>query len=115
MASGSAIRGSRIGSSRGGEPDRGAPAPRTWVSFWCENAHETTRSFAQDDDVDIPELWDCPRCGLPAGTDPDNPPQAPKVAPFKTHLAYVKERRTDADGEALLDEALEALRMRRGR
>jgi hypothetical protein len=32
------------------------------------------------------------------------------VEPYKTHLAYVKERRTDADGEALLNEALETLR-----
>jgi hypothetical protein len=31
-----------------------------------------------------------------------------KVEPYKTHLAYVKERRSDADGEAILDEALGA-------
>src|SRR6476646_4347336 len=49
--------------------------------------------------------WDCPRCGLPAGQDKQNPPAAPKVEPYKTHLAYVKERRSDADGAAILDEA----------
>ena len=32
--------------------------------------------------------------------------------PYKTHLAYVKERRSDADGEAILNEALEGLRKR---
>jgi hypothetical protein len=32
------------------------------------------------------------------------------VEPYKTHLAYVKERRTDADGEAILAEALQRLR-----
>lgn len=32
------------------------------------------------------------------------------MEPYKTHLAYVKERRSDADGTAILDEALEALR-----
>ena len=34
--------------------------------------------------------------------------------PYKTHLAYVKERRSVEDGEAILDEALAALRARRG-
>jgi hypothetical protein len=34
--------------------------------------------------------------------------------PYKTHLAYVKERRSAEDGEAILDEALAALRARRG-
>ena len=60
----------------------------------------------------IPETWDCPRCGFPAGQDPENPPSPPRVEPYKTHLAYVKERRSDAEGEVILDEALEALRHR---
>ena len=34
------------------------------------------------------------------------PPPAPRVEPYKSHLAYVKERRSDEDGEALLAEAL---------
>jgi hypothetical protein len=34
------------------------------------------------------------------------------VEPYKTHLAYVKERRSDADGAAILDEALSTLRER---
>ena len=34
--------------------------------------------------------------------------------PYKTHLAYVKERRSDADGDAILEEALARLRARRG-
>jgi hypothetical protein len=58
------------------------------------------------------ETWDCPRCGFPAGQDEANPPAPPKVEPYKTHLAYVKERRSDADGAAILDEALGALRER---
>ena len=56
--------------------------------------------------------WDCPRCGYPAGQDHDNPPAPHKVEPYKTHLAYVKERRSDADGKAILDEALATLRQR---
>ena len=49
---------------------------------------------------------------LPAGQDQENPPTAPRAEPYKTHLAYVKERRSDVDGQAILDEALEALRGR---
>ena len=61
----------------------------------------------------IPELWDCPRCGLPAGRDTENPPAPPRTEPYKTHLAYVKERRSDADGAAILEEALGRLRASR--
>ena len=64
--------------------------------------------------ADVPELWDCPRCGLPAGQDQQNPPPAPRTEPYKTHLAYVRERRSDADGDALLEEALTRLHRRRG-
>ena len=38
---------------------------------------------------------------------------APRTEPYKTHLAYVKERRSDADGEAILEEALGRLRASR--
>jgi len=38
-----------------------------------------------------------------------------KVEPYKTHLAYVKERRTEEEAATLLEEALEQLRARRGR
>ena len=108
MAGGSAIRGSRVGAGPMGEAERGEPAPRRRISYWCANAHESRPSFA--DDADIPDTWDCPRCGLPAGQDRETPPTAPKNEPYKTHLAYVKERRSDADGEAILAEALAKLR-----
>jgi len=108
VASGSAIRGSRVGAGPMGEAERGDAAPRQRITFWCANGHETKPSFASD--AAVPETWDCPRCGLPAGPDKDNPPAAPKIEPYKTHLAYVKERRSDADGEAILNEALAKLR-----
>ena len=97
-----------------GEAERGEIAPRVWISYWCATGHETRPSFAQEPGMVVPEMWDCPRCGMPAGQDQANPPSAPKNEPYKTHLAYVKERRTDEDGEAILDEALAALRARRG-
>ncbi|WP_413449974.1 RNA polymerase-binding protein RbpA [Georgenia phoenicis] len=114
MAGGSAIRGSRVGAGPMGEAERGEAAPRIRMSYWCANGHETSPSFAKEPEIVIPETWDCPRCGLPAGQDRDAPPEPPRNEPYKTHLAYVKERRTDADGEALLEEALTALRERRG-
>lgn len=114
VAGGNAIRGSRVGAGPMGETVRGEGAPRVQVSFWCLNGHETTPSFADHPEVVVPQTWDCPRCGLPAGTDRENPPGAIRNEPYKTHLAYVKERRTDEDGAALLDEALAALRARRG-
>ena len=46
----------------------------------------------------------------PAGTDENNPPAPPRVEPYKTHLAYVKERRSDTDGAAILEEALNRIR-----
>ena len=45
-----------------------------------------------------------------SGSNKENPPAAPKIEPYKTHLAYVKERRSDEDGEAILNEALAKLR-----
>ncbi len=114
MAGGSAIRGSRVGAGPMGEAERGEMAPRFWVSYWCAKGHETRPSFSLEANTEAPETWDCPRCGLPAGQDKDNPPAPVRNEPYKTHLAYVKERRTDADGAAILDEALSALRARRG-
>lgn len=108
MASGNAIRGSRVGAGPMGENERGDAAPRVRVSFWCANMHETRPSFASD--AQVPEFWDCPRCGCPAGQDGQNPPPPQRIEPYKTHLAYVRERRTDADGEAILAEALNRLR-----
>ena len=87
-----------------GEAERGEAAPRKTVSFFCANGHESTPSFARD--VSPPEEWDCPRCGLPAGQDADSPPAPPKIEPYKTHLAYVKERRSGGEADALLDEAM---------
>ena len=47
---------------------------------------------------------------FPAGQEEKNPPAPPRVEPYKTHLAYVKERRSDSDGAAILAEALDRLR-----
>src|SRR5699024_501 len=41
----SAIRGSRVGAGPMGEAERGDPAPRLFVSYWCATGHETRPSF----------------------------------------------------------------------
>ena len=55
MASGSAIRGSRVGAGPMGEAERGDAAPRQRITFWCANGHETKPSFASD--AAVPETW----------------------------------------------------------
>ena len=110
MAGGSAIRGSRVGAGPMGEAERGDSAPRFQVSYYCASGHVTRPSFAAE--AQVPESWDCPRCGLPASQHTENPTPPTKIDPYKTHLAYVKERRSDTDGAAILEESLQALRDR---
>jgi hypothetical protein len=112
VTSSNTIRGSRVGSGPTAWSERGERAPRREVTYFCANSHETTPSFAAD--VPAPATWECPRCGLPAGQDREHPPAPPRAEPYKSHFAYVKERRSEADGAALLDEALARLRQRRG-
>jgi hypothetical protein len=112
VAGGSAIRGSRVGAGPMGENERGETAPRQRIAFFCANGHEVRPVFAME--AVVPDLWDCPSCGAPAGRESSAPPNASRNEPYKTHLAYVKERRTDADGAALLEEALQRLKARRG-
>lgn len=106
--SGAAVRGSRPGAGSAGEPERGEAAPRTQVSFWCASGHETRPVFSAD--AAVPGTWECAMCGNPAGQDMENPPPQVRTGPAKTHLAHLKERRSAADGEAILDEALARLR-----
>ncbi|MCX4388384.1 RNA polymerase-binding protein RbpA [Micromonospora peucetia] len=113
MPIGNVIRGTRAGSLPAHRAERHQPAPCRTVTYWCRNDHHTNIRLAAE--VEVPEVWDCPRCGLPAGQDAQNPPGRARLEPYKTHLAYVKERRTAEEGEAILAEALAALRRRRGR
>jgi hypothetical protein len=98
-----------------GEQDRGYHAERVQISYWDELGNETVRHFAANlPDDEIPLTIDSPQSGLPAGRDKENPPSVAKLEPYKTHLAYVKERRTEEEAESLLGDALSQLRARRG-
>ncbi|GAB3269118.1 RNA polymerase-binding protein RbpA [Microbacterium sp. MEC084] len=112
---GNAIRGTRVGSGPMGEQDHGHHADRISVSYWDALGNETVRHYAAGlPEEEIPDIVDHPHSGLPAGRDKENPPEVAKNEPYKTHLAYVKERRTDDEAEQLLDEALQKLREKRG-
>ena len=112
---GNAIRGTRVGAGPMGEQDHGYHADRIAVSYWDALGNETVRYFVADIDPDeIPDVIDSPHPGLPAGRDKQNPPAVAKTEPYKTHLAYVKERRSDDEAAQLLDDALQQLRDRRG-
>ncbi len=110
MAAG-AIRGSRIGAGPMGEAERGEAAPRQLVTYFCVNDHVTELQFSVE--AEIPESWDCPRCGMPSSVDENDRPTAPKIEPYKTHLAYVKERRSEKEAAEILTEAIETLRSKR--
>ncbi|CAM3218538.1 RNA polymerase-binding protein RbpA [Nocardioides dubius] len=94
-----------------GEAERGEAAPRQTVTYHCSQAHRAEITFSTE--AAVPESWDCPKCGRPASLDSDNPPPAQRNEPYKTHLAYVKERRSDAEAADILDEAIALLRSRR--
>src|ERR1700753_3782907 len=104
MASGgSAIRGSRVGAGPMGEQDRGYHAERISVSYWDALGNETGRHYPPTPpDEEFPDIIDSPPSGLPAGRDKDTPPSVAKLEPYKTHLAYVKERRTEKEAAELL-------------
>ena len=111
---GSAIRGSRVGAGPMGEEDRGFKAERVVRNYYCVMGHVQSPAFASSvTEEELPVEIDCPNCGLPAGLDPNNPPQNAKHEPYKTHLAYVKERRTDAEAKELLEDAVAMIRARR--
>ncbi len=113
---GSAIRGSRVGAGPMGEQYRGFKSERIERHYYCINGHTQSPQFAAHvDPAEIPDMIDCPNCGLPAGQDKKNPPEILKHEPYKTHLAYVKERRTSDEAKALLDEALSSIKDRRAK
>src|ERR1044072_884882 len=100
---GNAIRGSRVGAGPMGEAERGEAGTRQTGTYFCSHQHRSVVTFPVE--ATVPESWDCPKCGLPASLDSDNPPPAPKIEPYKTHLDDVKERRSDAEAKHITEEA----------
>lgn len=117
------VLGTRLGGAMSLETGDKTPAADTYLTVWvCPDGHEFTVPFSLD--AVRPDSWDCKVCGAPA-TDPRsdgtavNPDTVTRMdirgratRPVKTHMDHVRERRTPAELEALLDEALRDLRTR---
>jgi RNA polymerase binding protein RbpA len=90
------------------------PCATREVEYRCTYGHVTLLRFAADAD-EIPTTWDC-RCGCSASTDvpgavaPLLSRRAPLGSKGKTHFQMLRERRTLAELEALLEERLAELR-----
>lgn len=113
----SGFRGTRAGVTEGTgfsfeSEDHGKPLPRLRVSYWCAKGHETTPVFLKLPEDQIPLVWDCRKCGGPASRDGEAAAADALDDGYKSHLEYVKERRSDQDAEDVLAGALEKLRAR---
>ena len=117
LHSASGFKGIRVGATEGASPRHeplngaGVRQPRIRVSFRCAKGHETALVFAQLPEEQIPGVWDCRRCGGTATRDESKfALEETPTEGFKTHLEYVKERRSSQDAEDVLAGALERLR-----
>jgi hypothetical protein len=114
----SGFRGTRAGVTEGTgssfeTEDHGKALPRIRVSYWCAKGHETARVFLKLPEDQIPLIWDCRRCGAAASREGQEAAAADAMDDgYKTHLEYVKERRSGQDAEDVLAGALEKLRAR---
>lgn len=113
----SGFRGTRAGVTEGTgfsfeSEDHGKPLPRIRVSYWCAKGHETTPVFLKLPEDQIPLIWDCRKCGAAASRDGQAAAADAMDDGYKSHLEYVKERRSDQDAEDVLAGALEKLRAR---
>ena len=109
---GNAIRGSRVGAGPMGEAERGEAAPRQAVTYFCSHEHRSVVDLRRRGRRSPTPGTAHVRPARPAST-PTTRRRRRKIEPYKTHLAYVKERRSDAEAKDILDEALTLLRTRR--
>ncbi|TLM73053.1 RNA polymerase-binding protein RbpA [Pseudarthrobacter sp. NamB4] len=113
----SGFRGTRAGVTEGTgfsfeSEDHAQAVPRIQVSYWCAKGHETRPVFLKIPEDQIPLVWDCRRCGAPASRDGHAAAADVMDEGFKSHLEYVKERRSGQDAEDVLAGALAKLRAR---
>lgn len=111
-----------------GAPDEALkePAPRRPVIYLCTRGHAFSVMFAAG--ADAPDAWDC-RCGQPARREdaPEGAGDGFRLPAYPTagagryerprdglsHRQFLAMRRTDAELEAALAEALDTLRQQR--
>jgi hypothetical protein len=89
------------------------PAETQAVTYDCPAGHTFAIRFFAEAEV-LPLRWDCPTCGEAARTDSAVAQEMPVVgrppANRKSPWQQLRERRTIAELEALLDERLQLLR-----
>jgi len=106
------VRGTRLGSSSNESIDGVTFAPRQTISFICPEKHETQLIFAAE--VEIPETWDCKKCGKPALQEGlIEVSKVEEIKETRTHFDLLLERRSRAELEEILSEALADLKKRR--
>ncbi|HEX5115963.1 MAG TPA: RNA polymerase-binding protein RbpA [Pseudonocardiaceae bacterium] len=108
-----ALRGYRGGYATV-EPDRDDDlAPRVTAQFACTKEHEFSVQFAAD--ANVPEEWICRQHGvehcrrIEVSAATVKPLEARKGKPPRTPLVLLRERRTEAELEALLADTLAAI------
>jgi hypothetical protein len=114
------IRGSRLtglGNSAA-DIERGVElAARRIITYWCPSDHVTKVVFSDDDGTILPDEWQCSRCPEVATKERGTATASGRRidGPHKTPYEFMMMRRTAAEGEQLLEEALRKLHASRGR
>jgi hypothetical protein len=89
------------------------PADTRAVTYRCASGHTFVTRFFAGAEV-IPHRWDCRSCDAPALTDDPHSREVPdtrrRLGPSKTAWQMLRERRTIAELEILLEERLRVLR-----
>jgi hypothetical protein len=102
------LRGTGLG-SKSFEDEAGVEfAARQEVSYNCPRDHHFSLVFAAE--ADIPSLWECPRCGAESLRSDHERPVMKEEKAVRTHWDMLRERRSIAELEDLLNERLDLLR-----
>lgn len=109
------IHGIRLGGGNGvafPQSEAGVtPAERSTYRYHCHQGHIWDIPFSAD--ATPPETWDCPRCGDHGHANPTptrNALRKARQAEQAKEMQRLRERRTDDELQALLDEALRLYR-----
>jgi rubredoxin len=106
-----ALRGTRLGATSY-ENDRNTDlAPRQEVAFICPKGHQFTVPFAAE--AEVPPTWECRVCGAIAVTAEGEQPAPKKAKLPRSHWDMLRERRSIADLEEVLEERLALIRGQR--
>lgn len=102
------LRGARLG-GQSFEDERGIEfAPRQQVAYICVKGHAFEIPMAED--AEIPQIWECARCGAEARLVDGAEPENKQEKPVRTHWDMLRERRSIDELEEILSERLTMLR-----